>query len=110
MRRWRILAVVGIVVLVGAGLLAVRGRATTCAPVTFKRTGKRHGKIYGISSQDIGDQLSCRTVRTVARESALRRFAGRVRGWTIVYRENCQCRTASRSLAGRRVKFTFNAT
>lgn len=106
MRRWRIVAVIAIVALVGAGLVIGRGRATTCPAISF---GHKE-KIYGISSTDIGERLSCRTVRSVAREAAKRRFAGRVRGWTIVYREDCQCRTASRSLAGRRVKFTFNAT
>jgi hypothetical protein len=106
MRRRRIVAVIGIAVLVGAGLVAVRGRAKTCAPVSFG-----HGeKIYGISSGDIGDRLSCRTARSVARASAARHFASHVRGWTVVYHRDCQCHTASRRIAGRSVTFTFNAT
>ncbi|MDQ6751517.1 MAG: hypothetical protein M3Z33_12295 [Actinomycetota bacterium] len=106
MRRWRIVAVVAIVTLVGAGLVVGRGRATTCPAVAF---GHKE-KMYGISSKDIGRRLSCRTVRAVAREAAVRHFTGRVRGWTIVYHRDCQCYTASRVLAGRRAAFTFNAT
>ncbi len=106
MRRWRTVTVVAMVALVGAGLLALRGGATTCPAISF---GHKE-KIYGISSRDIGGRLSCRTVRAVARESAVRHFAGHVRGWTIVYHRACQCHTASWVNAGHREQFTFNAT
>jgi hypothetical protein len=106
MPRRRIVAVIAIVALVGAGLVALRGRAKTCPAIGFGR----NEKIYAISSEDFGKGFSCRTARTVARASVQRRFASPVRGWTIVYHRDCQCYRASRRLSGRRVRFTFNAT
>ena len=106
MRRRRMVAVVAIGALVAAGLVLLRGRAKTCPAIAFGR----NEKIYAISSEDIGKGFSCATARTVARDSAQRRFASPVRGWTIVYHRDCECHRASRLLAGRRLAFTFNAT
>ena len=106
MRRRRIVAVIAIVAAVGIALVLVRGRAKTCPPIAFAR----NEKIYAISSKDIGEGLSCQTARAVARDSAARQFARHVRSWTIVYDRACQCYTGSRTVGGRRLSFTFNAT
>jgi hypothetical protein len=89
-----------------AGVAALRSRARTCSAITLPP----HRKVYGISSKDIGWRLPCATVHRVVRRWAEHRHRRRVDAWTVVYHRDCQCRTATSKLRGRRVSFTFNST
>ena len=99
------MAALGSIVAV-VGVVALRSGAKTCPVVPVGV----HGKIYGITSKDIGPRLPCATVQRVVRRWVARRYPRFMGPWTFAYHRDCQCRTATRTLHGRRVSFTFNST